>query len=114
MLQLEKHEIQIYDFPADELEPEQHWMRDRLPFAVVGSNTVVTDEEGIMVRGREYPWGTVNIEDKVGKLCSYINCPIEVEKVGSLATGWTDSKTLYRKLIFPTNLQHINQEPDIC
>ena len=66
MLQLEKHEIQIYDFPAGEMEPEQHWMRDRLPFAVVGSNTVVTDEEGNMVRGREYPWGTVNIEDKVG------------------------------------------------
>ena len=41
-------------------------MRNRLPFAVVGSNTVVTDEEGNMVRGREYPWGTVNIEDKVG------------------------------------------------
>ena len=41
-------------------------MRDRLPFAVVGSNTVVTDEEGNMVRGREYPWGTVNIEDTVG------------------------------------------------
>ena len=41
-------------------------MRNRLPFAVVGSNTVVTDKEGNIVRGREYPWGTVNIEDKVG------------------------------------------------
>ena len=56
-------------------------MRDRLPFAVVGSNTLVMDEEGNRCRGREYPWGTVNIEDTVGKLCSFINWPIEVEKV---------------------------------
>ena len=41
-------------------------MRGRLPFAVVGSNTMVMDREGNMCRGREYPWGTVNIEDKVG------------------------------------------------
>ena len=40
-------------------------MRNRLPFGVVGSNTVVTDEEGNKRRGREYPWGVVNIEDKV-------------------------------------------------
>ena len=72
LLQLEKYEIQIYDFPASELEPEHHWMRGRLPFAVVGSNTVVTDEEGNMCRGREYPWGNVNIEDKVGQVL-YVN-----------------------------------------
>jgi len=64
LLQLEKHEIHIYDFPASELEPEHHWMRARLPFAVVGSNTIVTDEDGNLCRGREYPWGNVNIEDK--------------------------------------------------
>ena len=67
LLQLEAHGIHIYDFPASELEPEDHWMRGRLPFAVVGSNTMVMDGEGNMCRGREYPWGTVNIEDKVGQ-----------------------------------------------
>ena len=35
-----------------------------IPFAVVGSNVVVEDEEGLKVRGRKYPWGTVNIEDE--------------------------------------------------
>ena len=40
-------------------------MRGRFPFAVVGSNTMVMDGEGNMCRGREYPWGTVNIEVKV-------------------------------------------------
>ena len=66
LLQLEKHEIQIYNFPVSEMEPEHHWMRERMPFAVVGSNMTITDPStGQMYRGREYPWGCVNIEDKV-------------------------------------------------
>lgn len=66
LLQLEKHEIQIYGFPHSELEQEHHWMRERMPFAVVGSNMTITDPEtGLRYRGREYPWGCVNIEDKV-------------------------------------------------
>ena len=40
-------------------------MRSLLPFAVVGSNATLTDEEGNKYRGRVYPWGTVNIEDQV-------------------------------------------------
>ena len=66
LLQLEKHEIQIYNFPVSEMDPEHHWMRERMPFAVVGSNITITDQStGQMYRGREYPWGCVNIEDKV-------------------------------------------------
>ena len=39
-----------------------------MPFAVVGSNITLTDPEtGHRYRGREYPWGCVNIEDKVGR-----------------------------------------------
>ena len=40
------------------------WMKKRLPFGVVGSN-VVLEEGGHRVRGRRYPWGTINIENKV-------------------------------------------------
>ena len=68
LLQLEKHEIQIYGFPHSELDgdTEHHWMRERMPFAVVGSNTTISDPAtGLRYRGREYPWGCVNIEDKV-------------------------------------------------
>jgi len=65
LLQLQKHEIQIYNFPVSELESEHHWMRERMPFAVVGSNITITDPDtGHRYRGREYPWGCVNIEDK--------------------------------------------------
>ena len=34
------------------------FFQDRVPFAVVGSNTVV-DSGGRKVRGRVYPWGVV-------------------------------------------------------
>ena len=80
LLQLEKHEIHIYDFPASEVEPEHHWMRGRLPFAVVGSNTMVMDREGNMCRGREYPWGNVNIEDKVVQLEYFVALELYPQK----------------------------------
>ena len=77
LVQLEEHSIQIYQFPETELEPEVNqsimqtfkvtplspqaqWMRSCLPFAVVGSNTIVTNTDtGAKYRGREYPWGEI-------------------------------------------------------
>lgn len=54
-----QHKIKIYEFPELEEEEEnkmQKVLRDRVPFAVVGANTVV-DHDGKKVRGRKYPWG---------------------------------------------------------
>jgi len=59
--QFEDHDISIYKFKGgdtaedDDIDP---------PFAVVGSNVSTNLSDGRVVRGREYPWGTVNIEDK--------------------------------------------------
>jgi len=39
-------------------------MKGLSPFAVVGSNTIIQDDSGRKVRGRSYPWGTVNIEER--------------------------------------------------
>ncbi|WAR13075.1 SEPT7-like protein [Mya arenaria] len=36
--------------------------KDRVPFAVVGSNTV-TEAGGKRIRGRQYPWGIVEVEN---------------------------------------------------
>ena len=36
--------------------------QDRVPFAVVGSNTVI-ESGGKRLRGRQYPWGTVEVEN---------------------------------------------------
>merc|ERR1712038_1427599 len=81
MNQIEQSKIRIYEFP-DDIGPscvvnggtekenererrENRKMKERVPFAVVGSNTLIPDPEGgeRKIRGRKYPWGTVNIEN---------------------------------------------------
>ena len=57
--EISQHKIKIYEFPEteDEEETKLHKvLRDRVPFAVVGSNTVI-EVEGKKIRGRRYPWG---------------------------------------------------------
>ena len=51
--QLKDHQINIFNLDADQT----------IPFGVVGSNVTLEDGEGRKVRGRKYPWGTVDIED---------------------------------------------------
>lgn len=59
--------LQIYQFPdCDSDEDEEFKQQDRelkacVPFAVVGSNTVI-EVAGKKVRGRQYPWGVVEGE----------------------------------------------------
>lgn len=57
--------LQMYEFPeCDSDEDEEFKQQDRelkasVPFAVVGSNTVL-EVAGRKVRGRQYPWGVVD------------------------------------------------------
>jgi septin 7 len=57
--------IKVYQFPdssdADE-QAELCKLKERVPFAVIGSN-VVQDVEGKRVRCRRYPWGTVEVDN---------------------------------------------------
>jgi len=57
--EIAQHKIKIYEFPEIEEEEDNKFhklLRDRVPFAVVGANTVV-EHDGKKVRGRKYPWG---------------------------------------------------------
>jgi septin 7 len=36
----------------------------KVPFAVVGANSEVTNAEGRMVRGRRYPWGVIEVDNE--------------------------------------------------
>jgi len=68
MHQIHAAKIKIYDFPdledaEDTEKKENRRMKERVPFAVVGSNTVIENGEGKKVRGRRYPWGAVDIEN---------------------------------------------------
>lgn len=64
--EIAQHRIKIYEFPECDDEEEnkiqKKLLKDRVPFAVVGSNTVV-DNNGKRMRGRQYPWGIVEVEN---------------------------------------------------
>ncbi|GIY46531.1 hypothetical protein CDAR_490091 [Caerostris darwini] len=64
--EIAQNQIKIYEFPdCDDDEDEnrqQKIMKDRVPFAVVGSNTII-DVNGKHVRGRRYPWGVAEVEN---------------------------------------------------
>lgn len=63
--EIAQHKIKIYEFPEcddDEENKIQKKLRDRVPFAVVGSNRVI-EAGGKKVRGRQYPWGLVEVEN---------------------------------------------------
>lgn len=65
--EIAQHKIKIYDFPAtledaaEESKATQN-LRSRVPFAVVGANTII-EMDGKKVRGRRYPWGLVEVEN---------------------------------------------------
>lgn len=64
---INEQKIQIYEFPDiddDDLENNKtnSLLKSKLPFAIVGSNTTV-DSDGKTFRGRQYPWGCVNVDD---------------------------------------------------
>ncbi|KAK7872263.1 hypothetical protein R5R35_012116 [Gryllus longicercus] len=63
--EISQHKIKIYEFPDTEDEEESKVnkvLKDRVPFAVVGSNTVI-EVDGKKVRGRKYPWGIAEVEN---------------------------------------------------
>lgn len=60
-----KNKIKVYEFPDCEDEEEnklQKYLKERVPFAVVGSNTVI-EIGGKRLRGRQYPWGVAEVEN---------------------------------------------------
>ncbi|XP_041455462.1 septin-5-like isoform X3 [Lytechinus variegatus] len=73
--EISQHEIGIYAFPDCESDEDEDFKKqDRelkasIPFAVIGSNTVV-EVNGRRVRGRLYPWGITEVENP--KHCDFV------------------------------------------
>ena len=83
MEQIAAAKIKVYEFPevedGEEAERKENRRmkvglktkpttynsssQERVPFAVVGSNTIIEGEGGKKSRGRKYPWGVVDIEN---------------------------------------------------
>lgn len=63
-----ENKIQIYEFPDiddDDIENSHtnSVLKSKLPFAIVGSNKVLSGPDGKTFRGRQYPWGVVNVDE---------------------------------------------------
>lgn len=63
------HQIQIFEGPRYELDDdetiaENNEIMSKVPFAVVGANSEVTNPDGRKVRGRRYPWGIIEVDNE--------------------------------------------------
>ncbi|XP_030828186.1 septin-5 isoform X2 [Strongylocentrotus purpuratus] len=73
--EISEHEIGIYAFPDCESDEDEDFkkqdqeLKASIPFAVIGSNTVV-EVNGRRVRGRLYPWGITEVENP--KHCDFV------------------------------------------
>ncbi|XP_053561231.1 septin-4-like, partial [Bombina bombina] len=67
--ELDHFGIRIYQFPECDSDQDEDFkqqdmeLKRSIPFAVIGSNTVV-ESNGKRVRGRQYPWGVVEVENE--------------------------------------------------
>ncbi|CCF58175.1 hypothetical protein KAFR_0E00210 [Kazachstania africana CBS 2517] len=69
MEDIDRFNLPIYNFPYDEEDISQEdydtntYLRSTLPFSIVGSNEVYNMDDDLMIRGRKYPWGMLDVED---------------------------------------------------
>ncbi|KAK0075588.1 hypothetical protein PV325_006678 [Microctonus aethiopoides] len=65
LIDIEEHEIQFPDCDSDEddeFKQQDNELKACVPFAVVGSSTML-EVAGRKIRGRQYPWGVVEVEN---------------------------------------------------
>ncbi|GAV55462.1 hypothetical protein ZYGR_0AV00930 [Zygosaccharomyces rouxii] len=66
---IDKYQLPIYYFPFDEADISDEdyrtntYLRTLVPFSIIGSNDVDELPDGTVIRGRKYPWGTLDVED---------------------------------------------------
>ncbi|KAH6607823.1 cell division control 3 [Trichoderma cornu-damae] len=63
------HGIQIFEGPRYELDDEEtiaenNEIMSKVPFAIVGATNEIKTADGRKVRGREYPWGTIEVDNE--------------------------------------------------
>lgn len=66
--EIEANGIRIYPLPDCDSDEDEDYkeqvrqLKEAVPFAVCGANTLI-EVKGRKVRGRQYPWGVVEVEN---------------------------------------------------
>ncbi|KAJ2971391.1 hypothetical protein NQ176_g7713 [Zarea fungicola] len=66
---IKHHGIQIFEGPRYELDDEEtiaenNEIMSKVPFAVVGATNEIKTPDGRAVRGRQYPWGIIEVDNE--------------------------------------------------
>lgn len=66
---IKHHGIQIFEGPRYELDDEEtiaenNEIMSKVPFAVVGATNEIKTADGRTVRGRQFPWGTIEVDNE--------------------------------------------------
>ncbi|CEJ80358.1 Putative Septin AspB [[Torrubiella] hemipterigena] len=66
---IKHHGIQIFEGPRYELDDEEtiaenNEIMSKVPFAVVGATNEIATADGRKVRGRQYPWGVIEVDNE--------------------------------------------------
>nr|XP_015201619.1 PREDICTED: septin-4-like [Lepisosteus oculatus] len=67
--EIEEFGINIYQFPDCDSDEDEEFkqqdlaLKESIPFAVIGSTTLLNDSKERPTRGRVYPWGVVEIDN---------------------------------------------------
>ncbi|CEP24318.1 CDC3 [Cyberlindnera jadinii] len=61
---IEIFEPKLYNDDDEETTQAYHNLISRLPFAIVGSTTEIQTPDGRTVRGRQYPWGVIEVDNE--------------------------------------------------
>ncbi|XP_022105143.1 septin-5-like isoform X2 [Acanthaster planci] len=111
MREIQEHDINIYSFPDcdsdedDDYKQQDKELKESVPFAVIGSNTVV-EVGGKRVRGRLYPWGITEVENP--KHCDFVKLRNML-----IRTHMQDLKDVTRDLHYENyRLRRIQDETD--
>jgi len=97
MNDLERHNIDIYNMPQcdsdddSDVRQQEQGIRAAIPFCVIGSNCVVEDAAGKRTRGRQYPWGVVEVENPR-------HCDFSKLRVFLLGTHMQDLKDMTKEV----------------
>ncbi|KAG2464405.1 SEPT4 protein, partial [Polypterus senegalus] len=69
--EIEQYGINIYQFPDCDSDEDEEFkqqdlaLKNSIPFAVIGSNEMINENVARPIRGRAYPWGVAEVENKV-------------------------------------------------